>query len=183
MKMSHVRIRLKSGEREVEVDAPSDVAEKLAAKWWGLITVEDNASHARHDRSAGAHVVSRKQHDADPKDNVPDAVEVANAIKEHSDYAMIQARVLHAGSRWRKVALILWACNRFLTSGDIHRILRELGDKIDQPGVSNLLRDNQAELQASGSRGKGKTVAYRLTSRAHKDFSDWLKSGEGSKVG
>lgn len=178
-----VKLKLKDGSREIELEGPIGDVDKLLVKWWGEAPegspaglggqrkppAAARARNARRSPVAGS---------GTPPDGSFDANEIANRVKDSQDFGAVERRILHVdGDAFHKVAFPIWFVNQPLTSGAIHKILGALHVKISLPGVSKALERNIKNFTTSKRREQGgPPAAYQLTAKARAEFETWLRS-------
>ena len=178
--MSTVRLRLKNGHREIEVEGSKSEVDDLLRTWWtksveseegaGSVGREKKPSARRRVRNTGA----KQETEADQKFN---AVPLANALKEDPNYPKWEKHVLHKSNVFNKIALVTSVSDEPLTSGQIATVLKALDIKADPGNISNALKKNSGKfLSSSVRRSGGSPPTYRLTSQARGDFDQWLSS-------
>lgn len=182
-----VKIKLRAGVREIEVEGPRADVDALLERWWN-----ENDSSTKAD-STDAEVEDPKVQRQKKKrsrpiqretesnaENTFDANALANQIKERQDFDRLTRKVIHAkGDRYNKVALVLWAAGEPLTSGQIHRVLDALDIRISLPNVSDTLKANMNKFLTSVQRrAGGPPASYRLSGQAKVDFEKWLAQNE-----
>lgn len=171
-----IRIRVARGNLEIEVEGPRQDVDELLERYLPSKTlVEENGdgktSHKRPKRQPPARRTEGSQGQSSTFDPMP----LVNAIKEHEQYELIESRVLHGTSRHRKVVLVLWVSQEQLRSGDVAKVLQQLGDKLAVAGVSNTIASNRTSFTQSGVRKSGAPPPlYGLTGRARKEFGEYL---------
>lgn len=178
---NQIKIRLKSGEHEIEIEgAPGDV-DRLLDTWWGSEDQQShngvkNDTHKPRRKTAGKKAASRspRANPVSESDHGFDVQALVNKMRDHADFATWETHILHKRPRAPKVMLVAWFSDALMTSGEIHKVLQELGDTIDQPGVSNTLKDNSSLFQQDVRRKKGSTPRYKLSGRARKEFEKQL---------
>ena len=176
-----IRIRLRSGEHEIEIEAPRNDLDALLERWWaseGLKTQSGTTKshHAKKKSRAATNPVTASQTRAE--DHF-DELGVANRLKEEQRFPKITEKVLHAGSQLQKVTLVCWYVDSEVTSGNIQRILEMLGVKISLPDVSKILKKHQNKFITPVKRKAGGAIPkYKLTSKARADFEKWLSEDE-----
>ncbi|WP_076833702.1 MULTISPECIES: hypothetical protein [Bradyrhizobium] len=178
---SSLKVRLRSGDAEIEIEGSRGDVDQLLERWWQLKA----ASSAPPARVNGAAKTRRKpsqraNSEADTLDGSLDVNAIANQVKENEHFSEIEQKILHAsGQRYNKVAFAIWFVNQPLTSGDIHRLLSALGVRITLSAVSVVLKSNMKKLTTDRARSRGGApAAYQLTAKARADFESWLLAAE-----
>ncbi|MFT4122115.1 hypothetical protein [Bradyrhizobium sp.] len=177
-----VKIKLRVGVREIEVEGPRADVDALLERWW-----DENGSSTKVDstdveieapKKKQLRSIQRKTESN--TENAFDANALANQIKERQDFDRLTKKVIHAkGDRYNKVALVLWAAGEPLTSGQIHRVLDALDIRISLPNVSNTLKANMSKFLTSVQRrAGGPPASYRLSGQAKVDFEKRLAQNE-----
>ncbi len=188
--MSALKIRLKNGTREIELEGPKEDVAEFLEKWWtpeaqsnedeDTTIVRDSSSHnskrtkkRKTSRESSGGIAADKPSDPDRDPN-----KIANDVKQDAKFSVIEQRIILApGDIYNKVAFICWFVGRPLTSGDIYRALVALSIKIDLPRVSNILKKNMSNFLTSSKRiSGGKPAEYTLSAKAKSDFETWLSS-------
>jgi hypothetical protein len=177
---NNLKVRLRSGDAEIEIEGSRGDIDQLLERWWQLKEV----SSAPPLRPNGATKPRRKpaqaNNEANTLDSSLDVNAIANQVKESEHFSSIEQKILHAsGQRYNKVAFAIWFVNQPLTSGDIHRLLTALGVRIGLPAVSVALKTNMKKLTTDKARKHGGApAAYQLTAKARADFESWLLADE-----
>ncbi|MBR0819227.1 hypothetical protein [Bradyrhizobium liaoningense] len=181
---NNLKVRLRSGDAEIEIEGSRGDIDQLLERWWQLKEVQS----AQPSRPNGAAKPKRKptQHatnEANAPDSSLDVNAIANQVKESEHFPSIEQKILHAsGQRYNKVAFAIWFVNQPLTSGDIHRVLTALGVRIGLPSVSEVLKTNLKKLTTDKARKHGGApAAYQLTAKARADFANWLLAAENEQ--
>lgn len=179
---NQIKIRLKSGEHEIEIEATPAEVDRLLETWWSSPTVSSSGNkNTGSPRGRRSKTGRSRRSDAAPKGNTKasanfDPQEIVNAMREHEDYDTWEEKVLHQRAHGPKVKLVAWNADDFLTSGQIHSVLDGLGVKIDISAASRALKAEASSFQQQGVRKRGSVPLYKLTSKARKDFTNWLES-------
>ncbi|HEX8339466.1 MAG TPA: hypothetical protein VF624_01025 [Tepidisphaeraceae bacterium] len=190
----NVRIKLKKGTSEIEVEGLREDVDALLEQWWKHPTSpEIHGEEEGDDEGTGGTPIkttvkkSRRppRRTSDREDSAAsgspdfDPVALANSLKEREDFHEIESKVLHQDDLWNRVMLILWASDSGLTSGDIFRTLHHhLDTKTTLSSVSKCLKRNASKVTHSDARKAGGTIVkYKLTGRARSDFEKWLLKG------
>jgi len=181
-KMAAVRIKLKSGDSEIEVEGSKAEVDQLLDLWWPRLGRDEDSSanlppknQATKRRPHATGKSAALQTSGKNGDSKFDPVALANSIKERKDFKSIQAHVLHKKDMYRKIALICLQADDHLTSGDIARVMKVLDLKGSVGNVSSNLKTNSSKFVTTGSRRAGGAIAgYKLTSHAKTEFEDWL---------
>ncbi|WP_152613442.1 hypothetical protein [Inquilinus limosus] len=187
-----VRVRLRSGGSEIEVEASSRAdVDALLERWWlpsiastpdssvaiagGPRSGEDQAmprTRARSERSIRADAGSAKEPEQSFDPNT-----IANEIKDHAQAALIETKIVHQTGDWyNKIAFVLWFVNQPITSGQIHKILLALHVRCDLPTISKAMKKNISKFITPKQRQAGGNTppTYHLSARAKVDFEKWL---------
>lgn len=177
-----VKVRLRSGEAEIEIEGSRGDVDQLLELWWQPARINPaSASSASNSKSTSKGKRSSPQtatstSSSEPSEATIDVNAIANRVKESEHFSAIERKILHAPrERYNKVAFPIWFADQPLTSGDIHRLLLALGVRIDLPAVSIGLKSNLKKLTTDRARKQGGApAAYQLTSKARSDFEKWL---------
>jgi hypothetical protein len=182
-----VKIKLRAGVREIEIEAVRSDVDSLLERWWQEHHSLTDTEATDGDTSAPTLLKQKKKR---PRSALKDAVSdadgafdpnaMANQIKEHQSFDLIAKKIVHArGDRYNKIALVLWIAEKPLTSGQIHRVLEALDVRISLPNVSDTLKANMSKFLTSVQRRAGGPPAnYRLSAQAKADFEKWLAQNE-----
>jgi hypothetical protein len=182
-----IKIRLKTGNREIEVEGSSSKVDSLLEKWWKS---SENGNDGRDDdeRDSPPKEVPKgnarrgqSRSAVAPKDASNDSFnpqELVNKMRNDERYPKFEEKVLHARDRANKIKLVAWYSTDSLTSGDIHKVLTGLGVRIHLPGVSSVIKSHQRDFTQSATRSRGAKIHYELTGQAKKAFGEWLKKDE-----
>ena len=182
-----LKVRLKAGDNEIEVEGERSDVDQLLEKWW-----EDRLSTADKGRGGDpkpanrAKRASRKSKPQSAQNEDEDAFnanDLANQIKEDNKFDIFERKVIHVSGDWyNKAAFVLWFSAHPLTSGQIRSVLQTLDIRTGLPTISNTLKDNR--FIASGQRKLGgQPVAYRLSAGAKAAFEKWLFEEDGEAGG
>lgn len=181
-----VKVRLRVGSREIELEGTREEVDGLLEKWWTTSSTDSTDSHEEPDdqRSAKSVPVTRRKRltRAASSDNARkppfDPQPVVNAMREAKHHDVWETKVLHAKSAINKIKLVCWFSKEHRTTGEIKAILEGLGVKMSLPNVSNSLKSSLSDFLQDGARSKGAVVRYKLTGKAEKDFEAWLNKHE-----
>ncbi|MHC4054681.1 hypothetical protein [Bradyrhizobium sp. 25ACV] len=179
-----VKIKLRIGVREIEVEGPRNDVDALLERWWQDSDLPFKPAPEGAKATLERHKQKRTRQASRPiddnADGAFDANATANEIKEHAIFDRITSKIIHAkGDPFNKVALILWISDQPLTSGQIHRTLEALAIRIGLPDVSKTLKKYMSKFLTSAQRRAGGPPAtYRLSAQAAADFENWLMKNE-----
>lgn len=172
-----VKVRLRKGDCEIELEGPRGDVDGLLEQWWpGLASAKPPKTSTPPKPKTSSKAKGRRQarqKQADEEDAF-DHVATANLLKESKHYDKITKKVLHETDNWGKAALVLWFANASLTSGDIRGTLSALDVRAALSTVSNVLKRHSDKLTQSESRVSGAKVRYKLTGKSRADFEKWL---------
>lgn len=182
----HVKVHLKAGSREIQVEGLREDVDELLAKWWTNSTTDQEEQEEVRDStipSSSRSRARRKRPAASTQtgkngDPAFDSQPIVNAMREHHDHELWEKRVLHAKSAINKIKLVCWYHKQYLTTGEINAVLQGLGVKMSLPNVSNSIKSSLSDFLQDGARSKGAVVRYKLTGKAEKDFEARLNSNE-----
>lgn len=191
--MATVKVKLKNGSREIELDGEMNDVESLLKRWWtpldaaeeddessddGSKLPEQPARRGKTSKRRGRPAKTPASTPLNSPDPARDANTIANAVKEHKDYDRFQNKIIVGdSSTYNRIAFVCWFVDKPLTSGDIYRALIALNVKINLPTVSTALKKNIGNFITSTQRTVGGPPAeYKLTEKAKSDFMTWLKS-------
>jgi len=175
-----IKIKLRDGASEIEVEAPRVEAEEILEKWWSRLTSANKTLRPTQPSSGVPQLAKSKSENhatkTDGNSTAFDTNGLANSIKDHSALEKIEKKVIHVtGDYFHKVALALWSADRPLTSGQIHAVLAALQIKISLSAVSTVLDRNLTSFITSAPRRSGGTPpTYQLTAKAKAEFEKWL---------
>lgn len=193
--MSDMKVRIKFGNAEIEVEGAKTDVEAVLGTWWLNISEKDaGAVDEAELHLDGQDAVPKRQATKRSTKKSPatsgsaaidekfDANGFANRVKQAPGFPRFREAVLHGTSAYDKVALMCYLSDEPLTSGDIQRTLNALGVKMSIPNVSNLLAKRSSDFMNSVPRKLGGTVArYQLTSHAKAKFEATLNATSGRK--
>lgn len=104
------------------------------------------------------------------KDREPDVIEIVNLIKESDEAPAIEKHILDRTSSVDRTLLPLYVVHEQLhdafglTSGDINRVLKELGVPIATPNIAHTLSGSASRyVIGNRPRAKGVPVRYKLS--------------------
>lgn len=189
--MSNVKLRLKAGRREIEIEGSISDVEKLLTDWWHKGTHVDDANDDEEEGDeeddtstdeSGGKKRTRKRTRSQPATGdgavrqTFDATAFSNKVKQDKKFAIIKSKIIIGSPTvWRKTAFVFWYANKGLTSGDITRCLIALGIRTDLPAISKAINANKENFTLSGKRERGGgAVHYTLTEAARHEFEEWL---------
>lgn len=202
--MANIKLRIRFGDAELEVEGAKSEVDALASDWWarvaGSVAAPSpspvsalQAPHAPRATGKTARSTSAKRSsssstaaqssDADgdgDADGGIDSNTIANKIKNSHDFDKHAAAILHARDRFAKVAFVCYSAGVPLKSGFIHKTLNALGVKISLSGVSDTLATNRNKFINSVPRKLGSAPAYALTGKAASDFKKVLDAAVAS---
>ncbi len=176
-----VKIRLRNGEAEIEIEGPRGDVDQLLGQWWKASSspqsTEPRADTPKNRRIAVATGARRSPKAArEQLESSLDPVTVANAVKESEHFDAIEQKILHAPRDiYHKVAFVIWFAEKALTSGDVYRVLSALHVRLDLASISRTLKSNMKNLTTDKARKSGGPPAtYQLTAKARSEFEKWL---------
>jgi hypothetical protein len=182
-----VKIRLRSGDAEIELEGSRANVDQLLELWWQ----KRGTSSPAHQRPAGASEgtggrgavrrrSSAQSSDGTKKPEGIDPNQIANQVKESDQFHLIERKILHTPrDSYNKAAFVLWFVGDALTSGAVHRVLDALGVRIDPAAVSRIMKKHLQQFTTTGRRKRGgPPPAYRLTAKAHTEFEKWLNAND-----
>jgi hypothetical protein len=183
--MTTMRVKLRSGNHEIEVDGSKSEVDQTLELWWTRLTRHEQPDEEKKDPPVGEretklptrHKSSSSSTNGD-EDNNFDPVLIANAIKEDGRHKIYQEHVLHKPNMLNKIVLVCRYADEPLTSGEITKTLRALDVKADTGNISNSLKKNSGKFLASAARKKGAVPRYKLSSRASSDFEAWIANSD-----
>ncbi len=179
--MSVIRLRLKRGDDEIEVEGPKAEVDELMRTWWS--EGKAPATPSKGQRKPRAPSRPRKAATASTaKGTGPafDPLSIANSVKEDTEFSTLEKRVLHKSDMYNKIALVLTRSAESLTSGQITAILTALDLNADVGNVSNCIKRNSGKfLPTTVRRAGGLIPQYKLTSQARAAFDKLVKHVEG----
>lgn len=102
-----------------------------------------------------------------------DALSVANAVKQHAQFDLFKRKIILGKTpRSNRVKFVSWFIEDTpLTSGNIQRVLQNLGVKMDPATASRGLSDAKDDYIKSED---GPQPTYALTARGREEFGKWL---------
>ncbi|MGD0139920.1 MAG: hypothetical protein ABSD28_13675 [Tepidisphaeraceae bacterium] len=184
--MNVVKIKLRDGSREIELEGPRADVDALLKTWWQDEPFEHSAS-GNSDKPGAPKPASRRPPSsragsprstshgkAPPFDPQP----IVNRMRDHPDFQIWEEKVLHQRNAIKKIKLVAWFSKEPQTTGEFHAILQGLGVKANQGNVSNSVKAAISDFLQDGTRTRGAVVRYKLTSNAEKEFGAWLKKNE-----
>ncbi len=175
-----IKVRLRNGGREIEIEAGRADIDELLEKWWTSASIEDSDESgeqpAKNTRKPKPARKARSASSESEPSNSFDLNALANKIKQHKELSLIEKKIIHvSGDPYNKIALILWVADEALTSGDIFRTLGGMDVKADLPTISKALKKSSSKFLTSTQRKAGGLPAtYRLSAQAKSDFEKWL---------
>lgn len=112
-------------------------------------------------------------------------IDVINYIKECEEADAIEEKILDRSSQVDRILLPLYAAEKLgnkitLSSGDIHKVLKELGIKIALPNISNSLKGTASKYvigDRQHKKGVG-VVKYRISRPGGQYISKVLEDGK-----
>jgi hypothetical protein len=181
-----LKIRLKAGDNEIELEGERDDVNQLLEKWWENRLFIGNQGSGNAKPAAKTKRVSKRSQPQLPKNEGEDTFDgndLANQIKDDDRFDVFEHKVIHVSGDWyNKAAFVLWLSEHPLTSGQIRSVLQTLDVRTDLPTISRTLKDNR--FIASGQRKLGgQPVAYRLSAGAKSAFEKWLLAEDGVEDG
>lgn len=166
--MNAIRLRLRNGDLEIEVEGPRKDVDELLSQFW------PHHSHSPTSETPASTGGSRRINNASPTTESPEdefnPAEIANRIREHPLHQAIETEILHKRDIFNKCALVLWATGYPLTSGEIAKVLENLDVRAHLPNISEAIKRNTSQLTKSTARKQGSVPRYKLTSKARSDF-------------
>lgn len=179
-----MKVKLKSGDREIEVDGSKVEVDQLLEHWWNRLTRHESGKGPAPENMAARPTAKRKsaqpRNTNDDDESDFDPIPITHAIKEDGQHAVYQTHILHKKNIFNKIALVCIHADKALTSGEIAKTLRALDIKADQGNISNALKTNSDKFLSTAARkqGGGSPPKYKLTSQARVEFEAWLADQE-----
>jgi hypothetical protein len=194
--MADVKLRLKAGSREIEVEGSLADVTTLLAQWWKPAGGTDSADEDEGDRAGEGNGATGKVRAARPRKKAPrarppaapsgsatdangiDTTVFANDVKSSPLFPKIEQKIiLGNASNFQKFAFVQWFLKRPITSGDAQKALTALRMRIALPRLSEAISRNSTSLLTVNVGGK---VKYELTSLAIADFEKWFNADAGT---
>lgn len=186
-----LKVRIRAGNDEIEVEGERADIDQLLEKWWGTRQPTPETSQQRDTGNAGRNrkatrstskkTPSSRQSQGSDDPNSFDAHAFANRVKEDDRIQLFQSKIINVRADWyNKTAFVLWFADTPLTSGQIHKALDALDVKGAIQRVSNALARNMNSFITSEQRKAGATPEYRLAATAKTNFEDWLLGATNS---
>lgn len=191
--MASVKVRIKFGDSEIEVEGDKADLDALVSEWWKHVKFgsQERLDDGGEGRGGGISAAPKKPakpaarskaRRSPPETKEGDAFDplvLANSIKEEPHFEKYEAAILHKPNMFNKAAFVCYFADASLTSGQIAKVLLALGIKADLGSLSNSLKSNNAKLIPSEVRKPGNSPKYKLTSNAVKDVKTLLSNAEG----
>lgn len=181
---STVKIRVASGDKEIEIEGPRSDVDALLDRWWhDPMSPNPDGSDRRSGtdgrKSSSAKVrktaKSQTKHKETAEPDSFDAHAFANRVKGDAQIAIFQKKIISPRADWfNKTAFVLWYADEPLTSGQIHKALTALGVKGALSRVSTALAQNMNSFITSEQRKVGVSGQYSLAPNAKTEFEKWL---------
>lgn len=160
---------------KIEVEGDASEVERLMKIYVGS---ENGGNENLRERTASASKPSSKSA-GDNSDVSVDINQIVHLIKDCEEAEVIEAKVLDEKSVLHRVLLPLYMAGKYLentpglTSGDVSKILNELGVPVKTANASTTL-SKTAKSYVSGDsvRRRGAPVRYKLIRRGVQYFSD-----------
>ncbi|MBY5987633.1 hypothetical protein [Roseovarius atlanticus] len=96
-------------------------------------------------------------------------LEIANAIKERTDFGQIKAKILDVQGQWKeKCMLVAVVADSPINSGDVKRVMDALRIKSSLPTLSKTLSNNSTEFLTRN--GPKNSTLYTVTGAAKDAF-------------
>lgn len=178
-----MKVRIHQGQREIEIEGDQAEIEAILDKWW---TTTPEGLPTGDEADADPDVAPPKRRQAKrkapratnaPRESVSkvNAEEVANRIREHSNFSDLNSRfILGDASRAERAKFVAWAVGDVpITSGDVHRVLQALGVKFDAATATRAIGDSKNEYIKDST---GPQLTYRLTTAARHAFEQKLNA-------
>ncbi|MCI9882011.1 MULTISPECIES: hypothetical protein [Methylobacterium] len=162
-----VKIKLRSGSREIEIEASRSDVDELLAAWW-IVTDHgvEEAAAKRDELPIGApsiippdrKPVTRKKTAAKRSNSSAgqsnasawDPNDLANKIKEHPNFSAVEKKVIHAENDfYNRSAFIISQADEPMSSGQVHKVLEALHVRVGLPRISTALSNNKRHFITS----------------------------------
>jgi hypothetical protein len=192
---STIKVRLRAGQREIEIEGSRKDVDDLLTKFWSdswlatepLLTENGDHGVEQLEQFAKRTLGKKKRKPirdvggkSGPKaaESAFDPTAIVNRIKEDERHETFQKKIVQVrGDPYHKAAFVAWFADTPLTSGQIHKVLEGLGVKVSLPRLSGTLSENSHDLITSGKRSRGGApITYHLSSPAKTAFESWLLS-------
>jgi len=187
--MAKASIRLPNG-TTVLIEGTTDEVRRLL-EFYGQAPPISGSNRSGPGRDATRKPERRKppQTDAE-KGPQPNLAEVINLIKSCDEAESIESQILDRTSQVNRILLPLFVVQKHLgsafglTSGDISRIVTDLGIPMQTPNVSRTLSSTASRYVVGHAvRRKGKAIRYKLSPRGVQYFTSVLKGMADGKQG
>lgn len=181
-----IKIRVKKNNDEIEVEGSRKDVNELLDNWYHSFEsgndIPSKSGDALKKKTAkkGKRRAKNNLKIASVDNSAVSVVQLANKIKNVDNYKKYETTILHKSNAWNKVRFVLGMTDDELTSGDIHRTLKELGIRISTSNVSTTLKSHTSDVFTDKVRSKGAILKYTLTGKAKKDFNEFLKEKEAA---
>lgn len=182
--VEHVKIRLTTDTREIEVEGTRNDVDELLAAWWKRVEVdtdeggaEEEPSKSRVPRKAARRASPRKASSGDDS-KAFDPQPTVNDMREEKQFETWEINVLHTKDLLAKIKLVCWYFEQPMTSGEIHKTLTALNIRTHQPNISSAIKRNISDFTQDNARTKGAVIRYKLTGKAATDFEAGLNKNE-----
>lgn len=190
--MSNVKVRLKAGSREIEVEGSLDEVKGLLTEWWkptGSGAEPDEADEADGDEAEGKKRAPKARKKT-PRSKAPaasggtadaggmDVTAFANSVKSSKLFPKIEQKIiLGSANNYQKLAFVQWFLKEPITTGEAQKALTALRMRIALPRLSEALSRNSTNFLSVNVGGKQK---YELTSLAVSEFEKWFNADAGA---
>ncbi len=173
---------------EVRVDGTPEEIARLMNLYGGSPSDNEPSKPAR---KKGRHTTrQRSQTTRTPEREAPavDHIAIVNSIRDADDFEAIESQILDKKSQLDRSLLPLYAMQEFmnsntpLTTGDIAKVLTELGNRVKQQNVAKKLKGSKYVMPLA-VRKEGTPTPYRINRQGTKYFKGVIARNGGSGGG
>ena len=191
MSTPSVKIRLRSGSREIEIEASRQDVDELLATWWTAHTPAseiqgDNISEAANegmdlgpDSSSKKRKIKKRSLANKTNGSTQSAPEfdynaLANRIKHHPQFEAVRKKIIHNQNDLdKRAAFVISQSDVPMHSGQVKKVFEALRVKVNAPRLSEALSKNNSSYITSPGPRSGWTL-YEITARAREEVDRWL---------
>jgi hypothetical protein len=167
--MAKASLTLANGTSVTIEGSPTEVHELLTYYGAGQIAEQSKKKRKEGKARNPIRAVAKTEHAAEAG---PDLAGIVNLVKTCDEAEQIESEILNRVAQVDRILLPLYIVHEHydnatgLSSGEISRILTDLGVPISQPNVSKALSSTVSKyVMGDGVRKKGQMVRYKLSRR------------------
>lgn len=181
--MTTIRLRLRDGDREIEVEGAREDVDDLLATWWTARAASKNSGAPKKPAKKPAAKKRGTTSQSAPNPHAQEGVPVAaivNAIHEADNYEAIETHILNKRGAAARILLCFVFAKQLgvqsLRTSDVEAITDGLGVKLHATNVAKSIREGLRKyLSADGVTRPGVPMNYKINRRGRQAYDKYVK--------